>query len=221
MLISKNKKYQYLFFFILLIYTIFNGGNSEILIQLNFILISLLFLYCLKDKNYKLHLNIFYTKNKTSIIFFIFFLFYLIFQILPIPVEYLKIFSPIKYDYLQKLQVDILYSSISLSPSNSIFQIINFLSLLLIIFIIKMIFYRQKHIHRFYIFVSLLGALTSFVALIFYLSGNETIFFLSNLDKSSSSTGFFINRTVFSIFLLFCFIASLEILKHKNSKNFF
>ena len=52
---SKNKKHQYLFFFILFIYTIFNGGNSNILIQINFILIGSLFLYCLKNKNYNLH----------------------------------------------------------------------------------------------------------------------------------------------------------------------
>ena len=50
--LSKNKKHQYLFFFILLIYSIFNGGNSNLLIQINFILISLFFLYCLRDKNY-------------------------------------------------------------------------------------------------------------------------------------------------------------------------
>ena len=53
MQISKNKKYQFLFFFILSIYIIFNGGNSNLAIQLNFILISLLYLFCLNDKNYK------------------------------------------------------------------------------------------------------------------------------------------------------------------------
>ena len=49
MYLSKNKKYQYLFFLILSIYTFFNGGNSNLLIQTNFILINILFLYCLKD----------------------------------------------------------------------------------------------------------------------------------------------------------------------------
>ena len=53
MQLSKNKKHQYLFFIILSVYTIFNGGNSNILIQINFILTSLLFFFCLKDKNYK------------------------------------------------------------------------------------------------------------------------------------------------------------------------
>jgi len=34
--ISKNKKYQYFFFFIITFYSIFNGGNSNLLIQINF-----------------------------------------------------------------------------------------------------------------------------------------------------------------------------------------
>ena len=62
--LSKNKKHHYLFFFILSVYTIFNGGNSNLLIQINFILISLFFLTCLKDKNYNLHFENFYKNNK-------------------------------------------------------------------------------------------------------------------------------------------------------------
>ena len=41
MQLSKNKKYQYLFFSILSVFIIFNGGNSNLFIQLNFVLISL------------------------------------------------------------------------------------------------------------------------------------------------------------------------------------
>ena len=102
MQISKNKKHQYLFFFILTIYTVFNGGNSNIFIQINFVLFSSLFLYCLKDRNYRSHLNIFYGRNKFSIIFYFLFLFYLIFQIIPIPIEYLKIFFSRKVYYFSK-----------------------------------------------------------------------------------------------------------------------
>ena len=106
MLISKNKKHQYLFFFILTIYTIFNGGNSNITIQINFILVSFLFLYSLKDKNYNLHNLNFLKKNKLSIIFYLIFLLYLVFQILPLPIEFLKIFSPEKYKIISKLNID-------------------------------------------------------------------------------------------------------------------
>ena len=52
MQISKNKKHQYLFFGIIFFYCIFNGGNSDLIIQLNFIFISLFYILCLNDKNY-------------------------------------------------------------------------------------------------------------------------------------------------------------------------
>ena len=167
MRLSKNNKYQYLFFFILCIYTIFNGGNSNILIQINFILISLLFLYCLKDKNYYLHFKFFYTKNKISISFYILFLLYLIFQIIPLPIEYLKLFSSFKYDHISRLSNNILYSSISLSPSNSFFQILNFISLLILVFIFKMIFYTNRHHSRLYFFCLLWERLQQVLQYIF------------------------------------------------------
>ena len=88
--------------------------TNNIFIQINFILISLLFLYCIKDKNYFSHLKIFYIKNKISIFFYLLFLIYLIFQIIPLPIEYLKLFSSFKYDFIYKYNSDIVYSSISL-----------------------------------------------------------------------------------------------------------
>jgi len=54
MQLSKNKKYQYTFFLLISIYTIFNGGNSNLLIQVNFLLISFFYFFCLRDKNYNL-----------------------------------------------------------------------------------------------------------------------------------------------------------------------
>ena len=202
MQISKNKKYQYLFFFILTIYTIFNGGNSNILIQINFILVSLLFLFCLKDKNYNLHLNYFYKKNQKSIFIYLLFLVFLIFQIFPLPLEILKLFSPEKYDYIGKLQVGNLNSPISLMPSNSFFQILNFTTLLIIFFIIKMILNTNRHKNRFYLFLSFLGFISSLVGILFYLYGNNDYFIFKNSLYKDASTGFFINRTVFAVFLI-------------------
>ena len=213
--LSKNKKYQYIFFFILSIYTVFNGGNSNILIQINFILISLLYFYCIKDKNYFLHLKIFYTKNKISIFFYLLFLNYLIFQIIPLPIEYLKFFSSFKYYYVSKLNTDIVYSSISLSPTNSFFQLLNFISLLILIFILKMIFYTSKHKIRLLFFLTFLGATASGVAVYFYLIGNPNYLIIKNLTKSEA-TGFFINRTVFSCYLTLCFLSGIETLKMIN-----
>ena len=228
MQLSKNKKYQYLFFFILSLYALFNGGNSNLLIQVNFILISLLFLYCLRNKNYFLHFKNFFLKNKLSISFYLFFILYLIFQIIPLPIEYLQIFSSFKYDYVTKLSDDIFFSSISLQPSNSYFQILNFTSLLILIFILNMIFYTKRHKERIYLFLSIIGFLCSLFAVVIYLNGNPDFLIFQNSYYKNSSTGFFINRTVFAIFLLFCLIASLEFLKGldrkkviRNQDNFF
>ena len=158
MQLSKNKKYQYLFFSILSIFIIFNGGNSNLFIQLNFVLISLFFLFCLKDKNYNLHFKNFYYNNKKSIFLYIIFLIYLFFQIIPLPINFLKFFSPEKYKFILMMS-DTSYSSISLSPSNSFFQIFHFLTLLLIVFILKMVFYTERHKYRLYFFLSIFGFL--------------------------------------------------------------
>ena len=224
---SKNKKHQYLLFFILSIYAVFNGGNSNLLIQINFILVSLLFLYSLKDKNYNLHYLSFLKRNKLSIIFYFIFLLYLVFQILPLPIEFLKIFSPEKYKVISKLNIDTSYSSISLDVSNSFFQVFNFITLLILVFLIKMFFYTEKHKNRFYLFLSCLGFLSSIVAILFYLNGNPDLSIIKNMYYKNASTGFFINRTIFSIFLLFSLISSLELLRNfqikinKKKDNFF
>ena len=215
--LSKNKKYQYLFFSILSLCIVFNGGNSNLFIQLNFILIGLLFLYCLKDKNYNLHLKNFFLNNKYSIFL------YLMFQIIPLSENILKYFSPEKLKILNQIE-NISYSPISLSPSNSYFQILNFVSLLLIVFIFKMIFYTERHKYRFFFYLSLVGFISSIIAVLFYLNGNPDIFIFKNSFYKNASTGFFINRTVLAVFLIFSLISSLELLKSfeiNKKKNYF
>ena len=108
---------------------------------------------------------------------------------------------------------------ISLSPTNSFFQFLNFVTLFTSVLIIKMIFYTEKHQYRFYLFLSFFGAIISFFAVVLYLNGNPDLFFLKKNFYKDSSTGFFTNRTVFSIFLLFCFVASLQYLKKDNLKK--
>jgi hypothetical protein len=222
MQLSKNKKHQYTFFLLISIYAVFNGGNSNILIQVNFLLISFFYFFCLRDKNYNLHFKYFVKENKKSIFFYILFLFYLLFQLLPLPVDSLKFFSPEKYIYLTTLSSNLKYSSISLAPSNSFFQLLNFCSLLILIFILKMIFYREQHKNRLYLFLSFIGFLSALIATFLYLSGNIDILSFKTYNNTSASTGFFVNRGVFSIFLLFCLISSLEYLGNfKNIKDNF
>ena len=220
--LSKNKKYQYSFFVLILIYSIFNGGNSNLIIQINFVLISLLYIFCLKDKNYNKHFKYFVKENKKPIFFYILFLFYLLFQIIPLPIEIIKFFSIEKYVYLSNLKIDSQYSSISLAPSNSFFQLLNFCSLLILVFILKMIFYRDQHKDRLYLFLSFIGFLSALIATFLYLSGNIDILSFKSYNNPNASTGFFVNRGVFSIFLLFCLISSLEYLgNYKNIQNNF
>ena len=221
--ISKNKKYQYFFFLIITFYSIFNGGNSNLLIQINFLLISLFFIFCLKDKNYNLHFRYFFNQNKFSIYLYLLFLVYLLFQILPLPTNSLKFFSPEKFYFLNLLNNEISFSSISLAPSNTFFQFLNFCSLLLVVFILKMIFYRERHKQRFYLFLSIIGFLSASFGTFLYLTGGTNLLTFKSFNSGGVSTGFFVSRTVFSIFLLFCFISSLEYLKRSqiSERNFF
>ncbi len=218
MQLSKNKKYQFSFFFIISIYSLFNGGNSNLLIQLNFILISLLFLICLMDKNYNQHLKVFYINNKLSISFYFLFLIYIFFQIIPINEFFLSLFSPEKLKFYYFLSNDKTYKPISFAPSNTFFQIINFLSLFIIVCIMRMIFYSNRHKYRLYLFISILGFICSIFAVILFLNGNPNILFIENSSYKDSSTGFFTNRTVFAVFLLFSLISSLELLSKYDSK---
>ena len=216
MYFSQNKKYQYLYFFLLATISFINGGNSNILIQINFILWSVLFLYCLNNKNYYTHLKFFLSNNKKSIFLFIIFLLYILFQIIQFPPSILKFFSPEKYVYLNLLN-STHSTAISFSPSNTFFQFLNFISIFISLLIFKMIFYKRIHIVRFYFFLSLLGTFHSIFAVLLYLNGNPELLLLKNPYKDSA-TGFFVNRTVFSVFMMICFISSLEYMKIIDKK---
>ena len=92
------------------------------------------------------------------------------------------------------------------------------------VFILKMIFYTEKHKYRLYFFLSIFGFFASIIAVLFYLNGNPDFFIFKNSYYKNASSGFFINRTVLAIFLLFCLISSLELLKNfefnlKNKKR--
>ena len=82
-----------------------------------------------------------------------------------------------------------------------------------------MLFYTQRHRNRFNILMSTLGFISSIIAVYFYLSGNNDILFIKNSFYPDSATGFFINRTVSAIFLLFSLISSLELFRERGNKN--
>ena len=212
MLIRKNRLYQYFFLSIITLMAIFNGGNNNLYIQFNFIIISIFFLLFIREKNYLAHINEIFLKNKIAIKLYFLFISFLIFQTIPLPIEWLSFLSPEKYNILNKLEFNGNFNSISLSPINSYFGLLNYLSLFLYLIIFKSLFYKQRDIFRFYYFLVFLGAVASSVAIYFYLIGNPDFLMIKNSFYKSSATGFFINRTVFSCFLVLCFFCGIEYL---------
>ena len=227
MLVKKGKFYKYIFLLILTLMTIFNGGNSNLFIQFNFIIVSILFLFFIKKKNYLAELKYIFYYNKISIYLFFLFIGFLIFQSIPLPSEWIKVLSPQKYDLLNKLEFSGNSHSISLSPTNSFFGILNYVTLFLFLIIFKILFNKKKDIFIFYFFLISLGAFAASVAIYFYLIGNPDFLIIKNNAYKSSATGFFINRTVFSCFLVLCLYCGIEYLKlidnylRDNTHNFF
>jgi hypothetical protein len=217
--LTKNKLHQLFFYILITLMLVFNGGNYDFYTQFNFIFVSILFLVCQKDINYKSHIRKFFLDNKKILIIYFIFLTYLTFQIIPLPIEYLNFFSPTKYKLLFDLDYKYNFSSISLDPNKSFFWLLNYFSLLLYVIIFKSIFYRQRHFLRFYFFLSLISFVASIVAVYFYLIGNPNFLFIINSSYPNAATGFLINRTVFASFLIFGFIASLEYLNNINLKE--
>ena len=211
-----KKLYRYIFLTLFTFMVIFNGGYSNISIQLNSIGISVLFLFLLRDKNYSKHLQKIFIQNKIAIYLFIIFLIFLIFQILPLPINFVQFASPIKYNLLINMEFEQNFTSISLDPSNSFFNFLNYFSLFLYLIVFKSIFYKTSHLMNFYYYLTFLGAVTSSVAIYFYLIDNPNFLFIDNSAYKNSATGFFINRTVFSCFLVLCLLAGIEYLKNLN-----
>ena len=226
MLKNKNKLYQYTFLLIITLMVIFNGGNNNLYIQFNFIIISIYFLLFIKEKNYLAHVQKIFLTNKTAIKLYFLFISFLIFQIIPLPVEWLSFLSPEKYNILNKLEFNGNFNAISLSPINSYFNLLNYISLFLFLIIFKSLFYKKNRIFKFYFFIAFLGAFAAGVAIFFYLTGNPDFLILKNNIYKNYATGFFISRTVFSCFLTLCFFCGIEYLKmidyyQKNNTNTF
>ena len=212
MTIKKNKLYQYIFLLIITFMVIFNGGNNNLYIQFNFIIISIFFLFFIREKNYLAHMRKIFSTNKLAIKLYVLFISFLIFQTIPLPIEWLSFLSPEKNNFLNKLEFNGNFNSISLSPINSYFSLLNYLSIFLYLIIFKSLFYKKKYILEFYYFLVFLGAFAASVAIYFYLIGNPDFLIIKNINKSAA-TGFFINRTVFSCFLTLCFFSGIEYLK--------
>ena len=168
-----------------------------------------------------------FLKNKLAIKLYFLFIIFLIFQTIPLPIDWLTFLSPEKYNILDKLEFNGNFNSISLSPVNSYFDLLNYLTIFLFLIIFKSLFYKKRNIFKFYYFLVFIGAFAASIAIYFYLIGNPDFWFIKNKLTKSTATGFFINRTVFSCFLTLCFFCGIEYLnkidkyKKDDTNNFF
>ena len=124
---------------------IFNGGSNNLYIQFNFIIISIFFLLFIREKNYLTHMRKILSTNKLAIKLYVLFISFLIFQTIPLPIEWLSFLSPEKYNLLNKLEFNGNFNPISLSPINTYFSILNYLSIFLFLIIFRSLFYKKKH----------------------------------------------------------------------------
>jgi hypothetical protein len=222
----KKNLFKYIFLLIISSMVIFNGGNNNLYIQFNFLLISTFFLLIIKEKNYLTFIKSLIKKNNISIVFYFLFILFLLFQTLPLPIEWLKFFSYEKYYYLNSIEFNENFHSISLSPTDSYFNMLNYLSLFLSLIIFKSLFSKKRNILKFYFFLTLIGAFAASIAIYLYLIGNPEFWIIKNPLKKSA-TGFFISRTIFSCFLVLCFFSGIEYFKkidiyiNNSHNNFF
>ena len=144
MLLEKKNLYHYIFLIIISLMVIFNGGNFNLYIQFNFIIVSIFFLVIVRQKNHLANLKNIILKNRSAFIFYSLFLGFLVFQTIPIPIEWLNVFSPEKYEILNKLEFNGKFHSISLNPIGSYFSLLNYLTLFLYLIIFKTLFYKKK-----------------------------------------------------------------------------
>ena len=79
----------------------FNGGNNNLYIQFNFVIVSIFFLLFIREKNYLAHVREILTTNKLAIKLYFLFVGFLIFQTIPLPIEWINFLSPEKYNILQ------------------------------------------------------------------------------------------------------------------------
>ena len=201
--------FQNFFLLILLASTIFKASNSNFLIQIFFISFLILFLLCLNNKNLFAELKRNYRVNKYFFYTFIFFLCYLGFQIIPLPIEWIKNLAPANHALYNSLEVERNFWSISVDPSNTYFQFLNYLNFFFIFSLFPVLFNRKEDVLKFLFLVCLIGFAHAFFATSWMLIGNPSTFFIEKIHYLGVSTGTFVNRSNFNLFLLLCGFSGL------------
>ena len=200
---------QNLFLIILTICVSLNASNSPLLIQLSSINFIILFLMCLKNNEVLEAIKENYINNKKFFIIFLLYVGYLIIQIIPLPLNWIEIIAPHNYTIYSSIKIDKEFWSLSLDPSNSYFCIINCINFLIIFLIFPVLFNRSKYLMKFLFFLCFLGFCHAVFATYWMLMGNPSNFLIEKVHYLHSSTGLFVNRSVFATFLLLCAFSGL------------
>jgi len=218
--LSINQLYQFFFCLIFFLETLFNGSNSFLLIKINFIFLFIFFLHLMFKKNFKTNFLYLYKTNKNIFYLFAIFIIFLIFQVVPLPNFFLSFISENSFNFYKNINFSN-YNPISLNIYFSSHEIINYLNIFLIVVLTNLIFYKKKHINRFLFYFSIMGFFHAFFAVFWLLNGNPDFIFKDTIYYSNSATGFFINRTNFSFFLVLTFLIGLQYLYFNNIKMIF
>ena len=200
---------QIIFYLILFLSSIFKAANTNLLIQFFFIGFASFFLLCNFKKNIFSEIKYNFKKNKFFFIPLFLVLIYIIIQIIPFPIETFGQYFPIHLELINNLELSKKFITISVDPSNTYFQILNFLNLIIIFSLVPVLFNKNKDIMNLLFLFGLIGAFHAFFATYWLLIGNPSNALIIKEFYLHTATGFFVNRSNFSIFLLLCAFASL------------
>ena len=200
---------QIIFYLILFLSSIFKAANTNLLIQFFFIGFASFFLLCNFKKNIFSEIKYNFKKNKFFFIPLFLVLIYIIIQIIPFPIETFGKYFPIHLELINNLELSKKFITISVDPSNTYFQILNFLNLIIIFSLVPALFNKNKDIMNLLLLFGIIGAFHAFFATYWLLIGNPSNAFIIKEFYLNAASGFFINRSNFSIFLLLCAFASL------------
>jgi O-antigen ligase len=200
---------QNLFLFVVTLCVSINASNSNLLIQFSSINFIIFLLLCLKNKEVLEAIKKNYINNKNFFIIFTIYISYLIFQIIPLPLNWLEVIAPTNHALYSSIKIDKEFWSLSLDPSSSYFRILNCINFFIIFLIFPALFFRSKHLMKVLFFFCLLGFCHAVFATYWMLIGNPSNFLIQKLHYPQSTTGLFVNRSVFATFLLLCAFSGL------------
>jgi len=200
MFLRKNTL-QNLFLVILAVTVSFNASINPLLTQTSSISFIIFFLLCLKNSRVLERIKKNYIDNKVFFILFFIYIGYLIFQIVPFPLDFIKIIAPNNYNLYTSIKIDKELWSLSIDPSNSYFVILNCISFFIIFLVFPALFNRDKYLMKFLFFVCVLGFCHAIFATYWMLIGNPSNFLIQKIHYLTASTGLYVNRAVFGTFL--------------------